>query len=100
MRGPIRFPEGFMRAADHLDQASALTEMDTLLAAHAAARALAGEGGDGRCAGCGEPIPPARLAALPNAVRCLPCQRRHEGGRGLGGFATRCCYVGLEEESR
>lgn len=27
----------------------------------------------GRCATCGQPIPPARLAALPAAATCLAC---------------------------
>ena len=32
------------------------------------------EGGDyGRCEGCGVPIPPERLAALPMASRCVAC---------------------------
>jgi RNA polymerase-binding protein DksA len=36
----------------------------------------------GLCAACGEPIPPARLRALPFAVRCLQCQERLEERRG------------------
>jgi RNA polymerase-binding transcription factor DksA len=32
----------------------------------------------GRCVACGRPIPPARLQALPFALRCVPCQERHE----------------------
>src|SRR4051794_38582280 len=31
-----------------------------------------------RCAGCGRPIPPGRLEALPDATRCVPCQPRAE----------------------
>jgi RNA polymerase-binding protein DksA len=38
------------------------------------------EGGYGVCATCGEPIPAARLRALPFAVRCLKCQERFEAG--------------------
>ena len=38
------------------------------------------ESGDyGRCADCGQPIPAARLRALPFALRCLACQERFEG---------------------
>ena len=33
----------------------------------------------GLCADCGAEIPYARLQANPIAVRCLPCQRIHEG---------------------
>lgn len=40
---------------------------------HRAARAPAATG-DGFCPDCGEPIPPARLAAQPGAVRCVECQ--------------------------
>lgn len=30
------------------------------------------------CVDCGEPIPPARLAARPEAVRCIACKERKE----------------------
>jgi DnaK suppressor protein len=30
----------------------------------------------GICEDCGEEIPEGRLRALPDAVRCMPCQRR------------------------
>jgi phage/conjugal plasmid C-4 type zinc finger TraR family protein len=30
------------------------------------------------CVECGEPIEPARLTAMPKAIRCLDCQARHE----------------------
>ncbi len=43
----------------------------------------------GLCAECGEPIPPARLRALPFAVRCLPCQERLENARQGGGEPVR-----------
>lgn len=39
---------------------------------------LLAEGRYGRCIECGKPIPPARLRALPFALRCLPCQERYE----------------------
>ena len=32
----------------------------------------------GTCAGCGEPIAPARLEAAPEAALCLECQARRE----------------------
>lgn len=34
--------------------------------------------GDEFCIGCGEPIEPARRAALPSAMRCIQCQRAYE----------------------
>lgn len=33
------------------------------------------------CAECGEPIPAARLAACPDAGRCVACQVAHERGK-------------------
>ncbi len=36
------------------------------------------EGTYGTCQGCGRSIPPERLEALPQAVRCVECQRREE----------------------
>jgi RNA polymerase-binding transcription factor DksA len=43
-----------------------------------ARRALA-EGRYGVCVECGSQIPANRLAAVPEAVRCLDCQRHFEG---------------------
>jgi RNA polymerase-binding transcription factor DksA len=43
-----------------------------------ARRALA-EGRYGKCLNCGTEIPRARLTAMPEAVRCLDCQRHFEG---------------------
>lgn len=43
-----------------------------------ARRALA-DGTYGRCKGCGAEIPVERLEAMPEAVRCLDCQRHFEG---------------------
>lgn len=45
-----------------------------------ARRALA-NGTYGTCASCGAEIPPARLEAMPEAVRCVSCQRGLEGLR-------------------
>jgi DnaK suppressor protein len=38
------------------------------------AREALAEGTYGVCLDCGGPIPEARLAAVPDAVRCVPCQ--------------------------
>lgn len=43
-----------------------------------ARRALA-EGTYGTCRNCGQPIPPDRLQAAPEAVRCINCQRHFDG---------------------
>jgi DnaK suppressor protein len=37
------------------------------------------DGGYGTCESCGEPISPARLRAVPFALRCLECQQDAEG---------------------
>ncbi len=34
----------------------------------------------GRCEACGNPIPPARLDAMPAATTCVSCAQRHERG--------------------
>jgi RNA polymerase-binding transcription factor DksA len=45
----------------------------------AEARAALADGSYGSCNGCGQAIPAERLAAVPEAVRCLDCQRHFEG---------------------
>ncbi len=32
------------------------------------------------CLACGDPIPPARLAAVPGACRCVGCQAEMDSG--------------------
>ncbi|MDE1149706.1 MAG: TraR/DksA C4-type zinc finger protein [Azospirillaceae bacterium] len=61
-----------------IDQAQALEQAQL-------DRALAGRRRPGAadltprdCLGCGEPIPAPRLALVPGAMRCTPCQRRYE----------------------
>lgn len=34
------------------------------------------------CIDCEEPIPPARLKALPGCCRCVDCQEDYEGDNG------------------
>lgn len=67
---------------DEADRAAALIEATT---ANALARIQAAQqqAGQAECADCGEPIPTARRAANPAAIRCVDCQeiyeRRHRG---------------------
>ena len=67
---------------DEADRAAALIEATT---ANALARihAAQAQAGQADCEDCGEPIPAARRAANPTAIRCLECQqhyeRRHRG---------------------
>jgi DnaK suppressor protein len=39
------------------------------------------EGSYGRCESCGGPIGEVRLAAVPEATRCISCQKSFESGR-------------------
>lgn len=50
-----------------------IQEIDRALARIAA-------GAFGKCLGCGRPIPPARLEALPTAERCLTCAQASQHG--------------------
>lgn len=43
------------------------------------ARHALADGSYGTCKNCGRTIPPARLEAMPEAVRCIDCQRLFEG---------------------
>jgi RNA polymerase-binding transcription factor DksA len=45
----------------------------------AEARLALADGTYGTCKGCGRPIPAQRLKAVPEAVRCIDCQRHFEG---------------------
>ncbi|HEY6957525.1 MAG TPA: TraR/DksA C4-type zinc finger protein [Candidatus Limnocylindria bacterium] len=39
------------------------------------------DGTYGTCVDCGKPIAPERLEAVPEAARCIDCQRRADRGR-------------------
>lgn len=52
-------------------------EKHELYELHAAWARLEG-GAFGLCEACGEPLPLARLRAVPTARHCLPCQAKHE----------------------
>ena len=52
------------------------------------------EGTYGRCEGCDEPIPVARLKALPFAIRCTRCQEEWE--RQAGSASRYAVSVALE----
>jgi RNA polymerase-binding transcription factor DksA len=63
---------------DDADRAGPLIdlELDTLLAGREPLESRASPGG--HCVDCGDPIDPARLAALPGALRCIDCRRDDE----------------------
>jgi DnaK suppressor protein len=63
---------------EELDETTRMLLADDERRIEEARRALA-DGTYGSCAECGREIPPARLAAMPEAVRCVDCQRHLEG---------------------
>jgi RNA polymerase-binding transcription factor DksA len=66
-------------AIEHTDVRTALMQRDAreLDALHSALARL-DRGGYGLCIDCGLEIEPARLTALPTALRCSPCQDTFE----------------------
>jgi RNA polymerase-binding transcription factor DksA len=63
---------------EELDQTSEILFEEEVRRIEEARRALA-NGTYGICTACGRQIEPQRLAAVPEAVRCIDCQRRFEG---------------------
>ena len=41
------------------------------------------------CEDCGEPIPPARRAAIPGVRRCIACQNEHDTDTAFSGYNRR-----------
>lgn len=71
-----------------MDDADAAQAMEARERASAIARALAARpetplylNGRRCCLDCEEPLPAARLAARPEAVRCVGCQEDHDRAR-------------------
>ena len=64
-------------AADPLDRANTLAELERLSGVSAVRSKLSGNGQDW-CEDCGEDIPQERRAAAPWAVRCAHCQEIKE----------------------
>lgn len=59
--------------ADEVDQVTDYILEAPGIRAAAIRASLQGEGQD-ECEDCMEPIPAARRAAMPSAIRCAPCQ--------------------------
>jgi RNA polymerase-binding transcription factor DksA len=71
-----------------LDESTDLILEDELRRIQEARQALA-EGRYGRCVVCGKEIPPERLEAVPETVRCIDHQREYDAlGRFGGGPST------------
>ena len=70
---------------DIFDQATELERLERESALRQAAREVYQEGpewinGEPCCRECGEPIPPARMRAIPGVGLCLACQEERERG--------------------
>jgi RNA polymerase-binding transcription factor len=68
-------PEGATIGFERAQAIALLDAAHAQLAAIDAALARIAAGSYGRCEVCGEPIAPARLAARPDATRCITCAR-------------------------
>ena len=68
-----RVGDGTSVAVERLSQVAAHDRLQQTLADVARAQVKLNEGSYGRCDRCGQPIPAARLEALPWAVRCVAC---------------------------
>ncbi len=68
-----RIGDGTIEAVSRLSEIGVGTSLELGLARTERALAKLGEGTYGVCDGCGEPIPSARLRALPDSVQCLAC---------------------------
>ncbi len=66
------------REPDPLDERVRLTELDVAVFIHNLTAKKELERGNGTCRGCRQPIPEKRLAAVPGALRCTPCQENWE----------------------
>ncbi|MFZ5426470.1 MAG: TraR/DksA C4-type zinc finger protein [Thermodesulfobacteriota bacterium] len=68
---------------DEADKAQECEALDRAAAIRRAAHRRTEEqlvmGGKVFCLGCGEAVPAKRLAAVPDACRCIDCQRELEG---------------------
>jgi RNA polymerase-binding transcription factor DksA len=60
-------------AADPVDRAGGMVEVERLSGVAAVLAQMSGKG-QGDCEDCGCQIPAARRAAAPWAIRCAPCQ--------------------------
>jgi DnaK suppressor protein len=68
-------------AAEQLSRVGAHEQLLEVLADIERAQAKLAEGSYGTCDGCGEPIPDARLEALPSATECVACRSAHDRRR-------------------
>lgn len=85
-------PEAMEAAQESLANEIELASCESLMArlrALARAEEKIHQGSYGRCDVCGQPIPPARLRALPEAVLCVPCANRAPAQPSMAGTPRR-----------
>jgi len=68
-----RIGDGTVEAISRLTDIGVGSSLESGLARTERALAKLDEGTYGTCDGCGEPIAPARLRAMPDSVLCLAC---------------------------
>jgi RNA polymerase-binding transcription factor DksA len=68
-------------AAEQLSRVGAHEQLQEVLADIERAQAKLADGTYGVCDGCGQPIPEARLEALPWANECVACRSAHDRRR-------------------
>ena len=68
-----RIGDGTTEAISRLTDIGVGRSLETALARTERALAKLDDGTYGICDACGEPIPPARLAAMPDGVLCVAC---------------------------
>jgi DnaK suppressor protein len=74
-----RIGDGTTEAISRLTDIGVGRSLETGLARTERALAKLDEGTYGTCDGCGEPIPPARLRAMPDGVLCVACAAAERG---------------------
>ena len=68
-----RIGDGTTEAISRLTEIGVGRSLETGLARTERALAKLDDGSYGTCDACGEPIPPARLRAMPDSVLCVTC---------------------------
>ena len=76
-----RIGDGTIEAVSRLTEIGVGCSLESGLIRIERALAKLGEGTYGVCDACGEPIPPARLQAMPDSVLCVACARSQPRAR-------------------
>ena len=76
-----RIGDGTIEAVSRLTEIGVGSSLESGLIRIERALAKLGEGTYGVCDACGEPIPPARLQAMPDSVLCVACARSQPRAR-------------------